>query len=398
GAVADLVGVAGNPGRDGLPEVVVTRFGSLELLDGRTGAPLAAPYLLPTWDGSVCWSHPSKPGVGGAPAVGDVDGDGIPEVVVASGECLTALQLERNGDYLTWRMLWGARAVDESSSVTGVALFDFDANGWLDVVHADETVLHVNEGSHGAPKYEAPHCSGTVYEEPVVADVDGDGSANIVVARNLVGQRELGCDPSVKPGISVLRERKSRWANARAIWNQHAYIAPYVCDGMDAVCAELGPIWGAYGRVTMDPLPPWGFKAPGDKYPYNAARANTFGGYGPLGVADAIVTHVLPDTSECPKALKVKVRVANVGEAPLRPGTPVSLAWPHGSPIVTTSTTRPLRPGEAELVTLTIPPTMQGRLWKLKAVADSDDSTSECDEENNATEPIILACPLSRAR
>src|SRR5206468_3491949 len=49
-------------------------------------------------------------------------------------------------------------------------------------------------------------------EEPVVADVDGDGDAEIVVASD-----------GTTAGIHVFEDVASGWAPTRRIWNQHGY-------------------------------------------------------------------------------------------------------------------------------------------------------------------------------
>lgn len=390
-AVADFISANGDLSPDGWPEVVVTRYGQLELRDGLSGAHLAAPIQLPTWDGYACYPHASSPGVGGAPAVADVDGDGIPEVVVSSGECLAALALRKSSVYFEWYMLWGMKAIDESSSTTGASLFDFDADGWFDVAHADETEFRLVNGSHGVPKYTAEHCSGTVYENPVIADVDGDGSANVVIASNTVGRNQLGCAPMTLPGITVLRERRSRWSNARSVWNQHAYQATTVCDGADLVCASLGEEWGAHGVIPMDTPRAWAFVPDHATFPYNGARANTSGPWRPRGGANAVISHVVVGNDSCPTGLALKVRVENRGEVPLRAGTELRVTdATRGATLpVAGRTSRALAPGAAEVVLLRLE---GGRYDDLVAQVDADDRTAECDETDNGFE-FSAACP-----
>src|SRR5690606_1289665 len=60
--------------------------------------------------------------------------------------------------------------------------------------------------------------SRTLIEYPVVADVDNDGSAEIVVVSNETTK-------NVADGITVqvIRDKGDRWIQARRIWNQHTY-------------------------------------------------------------------------------------------------------------------------------------------------------------------------------
>jgi len=50
----------------------------------------------------------------------------------------------------------------------------------------------------------------------VVADIDNDGSSEIVVVSNLY----LG---AASPTVQVIRDVEDRWIQARRIWNQHTY-------------------------------------------------------------------------------------------------------------------------------------------------------------------------------
>jgi hypothetical protein len=52
----------------------------------------------------------------------------------------------------------------------------------------------------------------------VVADVDNDGSAEIVVVSN-----ETTDDVAGSPTVQVIRDKEDRWIQARRIWNQHTY-------------------------------------------------------------------------------------------------------------------------------------------------------------------------------
>ena len=60
------------------------------------------------------------------------------------------------------------------------------------------------------------HANGTLYEYPVIADVDGDGSTEIVLSSNNYAY-------SGWTGITVIGDVTSTWAPARPIWNQFNY-------------------------------------------------------------------------------------------------------------------------------------------------------------------------------
>jgi hypothetical protein len=70
----------------------------------------------------------------------------------------------------------------------------------------------------GGVLLQVPRSSGTIIEYPVVADVDNDGSAEIVVVSNTSWQ-----GMQTAPAVQVVRDVEDRWIQARRIWNQHTY-------------------------------------------------------------------------------------------------------------------------------------------------------------------------------
>ena len=62
-----------------------------------------------------------------------------------------------------------------------------------------------------------PVGSATWAEEPVVADVDNDGHADIVVSSDFFRQ---AADDT---GIIVFQDVANKWKRTRRIWNQHSY-------------------------------------------------------------------------------------------------------------------------------------------------------------------------------
>ena len=101
--------------------------------------------------------------------------------------------------------------VDDSGFAAGTA-FDFLGAGFAEAMYADEHNLFVYSET-GQVLLSTPRGSWTQAENPVVADVDNDGSAEIVVVSNGGGQ----------PPVQVIRDVEDRWIQARRIWNQHAY-------------------------------------------------------------------------------------------------------------------------------------------------------------------------------
>ena len=180
-------------------------------------------------------------GRGGPPTVADFDGDGKAEFASANGTRYDVFDLDctmKDANCEANGVLWSQPSQDGSSNVTGSSVFDFDADGAAEVVYADECYLRMYDGKTGAVRYSAARSSGTTYENPVVADVDGDFNTEIVSTVN--GYAELGCaatDPLFPPatfaqhtGIVVLRDETDRWASSRPVWNQHPYAVTHVGD------------------------------------------------------------------------------------------------------------------------------------------------------------------------
>jgi len=188
-AIADLDG-------DGYPDVVKVTWGEVVAIDNL---------------GHELWRVPVPGGGnGGAPTVADFDGDGKPEVGVA-GQGAYAVY-----DGLDGNVIWETQVQDLSSSVTGSSVFDFEGDGVSEVVYADETSLWVFSGPTGdVLMRDTNHSSATLYEYPVIVDVDNDQNTEIVVVSNKYG--------TTSTGITVIGDQNNSWYPSRPIWNQHQY-------------------------------------------------------------------------------------------------------------------------------------------------------------------------------
>ena len=168
-------------------------------------------------DGVVRWQTAIPGGGGGPPTVADFDGDGLPEVGVAGAYYYTVFDTDG-------AVLWSATVQDYSSQVTGSSVFDFEGDGAADVVYGDEVTLWVYDGATGAVKLQVDdHASGTLYEYPLIVDVDHDGSTEIVLASNNYAFGGWN-------GITVLGDQNGTWRPSRGIWNQYAYSITNVND------------------------------------------------------------------------------------------------------------------------------------------------------------------------
>ncbi|GHU55041.1 hypothetical protein FACS189411_02780 [Bacteroidia bacterium] len=143
---------------------------------------------------------------------------------------------------LNWEL-----AHTDASCLTGLTLFDFDQDGEAELVYRDETELRIIDGTpNGAIKYPNRrkntqvfrNYSGTSAEYPVVADVDGDGQAEIIIVGGRTWEERYSSslwvfksgDPSGSP-----------WAPARPVWNQYTYHPAYVNSDLSIPKFPISP-------------------------------------------------------------------------------------------------------------------------------------------------------------
>jgi hypothetical protein len=142
-------------------------------------------------------------------AIHDFDGDAMAEFAVSSFDFYSVYEP-------TPALIWNA-IVDDSSGWAGGTAFDFDGDGLAEAMYADEQNLFVFD-SAGSVLLSVPRSARTLTEYPTVADVDNDGSAEIIVVS------DAGFDDNqTAPTVQVIKDVDDRWIQARRIWNQHTY-------------------------------------------------------------------------------------------------------------------------------------------------------------------------------
>jgi hypothetical protein len=171
-AVADLTG-------NGYPDIVE---------GNRTTAPL--PSLNPTNrvhinHGGGVWTSFDAFGGGwtDAVAIGDLNGDGLPDVVVGNKDVASTL----------WLNTGSTQFVDSGqafmTNVQDLVLADFNGNGTLDIFMAasPRSVLYTNDGSGVFSVSSSNFLTTAFFMQTGAVDTDGDGSMDIWVGQGGVG-------------------------------------------------------------------------------------------------------------------------------------------------------------------------------------------------------------------
>lgn len=181
--------------KDGSPEILLTNVNGLSMLEA--DGTIRYSDLRPTGDpvDFTTWHRPAM--------FHDIDGDGFPEFGVSSANTYAIYEHDAS-------LVWIAQ-VQDPSGIAGSTAFDFLGRGTAQAMYADEVSLFVYD-SNGLVLLEVPRRSGTLVEYPVVADIDNDGSAEILVVSD--GGSFV---------LQAIADREDRWIQARRIWNQHAY-------------------------------------------------------------------------------------------------------------------------------------------------------------------------------
>ena len=189
------------------PEIIITTF------DG---------IFIREHDGTLKWSGKpldvQDPDAYVRPqALGDFDDDGKAELAMSTQSLFSVFDFMPDGEMVA---AWSAPVLDDSGAAGGTA-FDFNKDGKAEAMYADESQLFVFDGEDPSePLLEWPRLSRTLFEYPVVADVDNDGAGEIVVVSNTCINQPCG---EGSPTVQVIRDVQDRWAQPRRIWNQHAY-------------------------------------------------------------------------------------------------------------------------------------------------------------------------------
>jgi hypothetical protein len=170
-------------------------------------------------------------------ALGDADGDGSPELCTFGEHDLLLFDLDGN-EIQRWDISTG---VPWETASGGCSMADLDADGDFEVLAQSGAGFFIFDGQTGDELLFDPAYATTSRDSaPIVADVDGDGSAEIALL--------TGVDEKDMQTIVVLGPAKGRWARTRPVWNQFAYDVTSVRDDGTIIGTPVPPSQ-AYGGV-----------------------------------------------------------------------------------------------------------------------------------------------------
>ena len=297
----------------------------------------------------------------GPPCVGDLDGDGDAEIAVPEGNLLTAFEL--NG-----AQMWSV-TINDTSGAAGCSVYDMNNDGAYEVLFADMNDLSIYDGATGARQYtNSAHGSVTYFEYPVVADVDLDGSAEIVTTSS---------GYSGYSGVTVFGHNGDGWPASGPTWAVH-----------DFAVTNVEPD----GSVPSSPLPSW--------TEYNVFRGRPSSDF--AGLPDLFVELVDVCLAACDAegTFKFTYQLGNQGEEEVAADDATLRIWMVDAAGVETlyaEEPAPLLPGGTTLDTVTVTLELAevgegGIILRIDDDGSGVGFVSECDETNNQDQWLESWC------
>lgn len=149
-------------------------------------------------------------------AVRDLDGDTTAELMFAYKDQLYTLGTSTGQCKVEW-----AAGIDATEALSGGTVFDLLGDGRAETLYADNSSFAIYDYD-GTKVFEIDRTARESIANPIVADVDGDGAAEILVSSS----RPVGSLPTEVPSVPslvVLEAGEGGFVPTRRIWNQHTY-------------------------------------------------------------------------------------------------------------------------------------------------------------------------------
>lgn len=211
---------------DGQPEVVLS-------IPSGSSTPENSRIVALEANGNVKWEvNTDVNSGGGAQAISNFLGANNIGIVHAGYSAVT--MYDESG-----QLIWALQNDDEWSGKVGVSAYDFNGDGIDEVIVQDHYKVRVLNGVNGEVLSTVANSSGTLWEYPIVVDLEGDDNAELITVSNNYDSRY-----SINNGVTVYgaADNSKPWKNATRIWNQHSYHQTNISQDGKVPTYEL-PSW-----------------------------------------------------------------------------------------------------------------------------------------------------------
>ncbi len=167
-----------------------------------------------------------------AHAVADVNFDGYSEIFLGEGDGLgDGARRVVSYDH-TGQLIWEAPSLDSGVGGGSIAW----VSGGPAFLHEDEDLYVAFDARDGSDLFRLDNQTGTAWEAPVFADLDGDG----------IGEILTNSTSDALPGIRAWKDPS--FCPARAVFNQHPYVPNYIGSDLRPSGPPATPIdWARVG-------------------------------------------------------------------------------------------------------------------------------------------------------
>ncbi len=211
---------------DGYLDVVVVQSGQMYVWKpyyGSTSFPVAiafCPYSAST--------------SGSRALLADVDNDGYTEILFTYVTNIAAYKYVSATQGL--QQMWQKSTTDLSGATTMTA-FDFNQDGFVEIVYRDETDLRIIDGTTGNNISTFVCLAPTAVDYPVIVDLDHDGQAEMIASYCSYNNNE-----DLHAKLQVFHSPANvTWSPARYVWNQHGYNVVHVNNDLTVPVTNFNP-------------------------------------------------------------------------------------------------------------------------------------------------------------
>lgn len=201
----DYVSIADLNGDQEL-DILVNGWDTLYAWDPRTGLQIGQVF-----SSKDIFITSTYRGHGGLPNIGNFDNDPEPEIAMEINDYFIVLEHDLS-------LKWNRPINDISSAITASSSFNFDCDDAMEIVFRDHTFLYIIDGNTGDILAQVNSSNGTSREHPTIVDVNGDGSAEIVMMH--------------QDDLVAWESDNIPWAPTRKVMNQHSYFGVNINDDL----------------------------------------------------------------------------------------------------------------------------------------------------------------------